>query len=260
MSELLNNPWTINIGSGIISGVVVFIVTKWVLGRKDKSRYLKQIATANIEIIQTLKPYVAEKGLPDKKIIMAILSSIARKYKVRASELFSIPMVCEELINEIIGNVYVSADKKEEYSCQLKDYLERLDSESYKESPIEQSLQSDTEMKLYKRYNTLKSENRMTLSVLFSSLTTIVTIVTMFSLMKDQIDEESLRLLSNFFWMDNEQMSLFLIIFSILYLALLLSAIMLVAIRLQRKLVSMDRKSDKHATTKKLSDDYEDSL
>ncbi len=49
-----------------------------------------QINQANLDIIHTLKSYIAEKGLPDTEIINSIIASISRKYNVKESELFSI--------------------------------------------------------------------------------------------------------------------------------------------------------------------------
>ena len=102
MLDFLQNQWVVGIGGGIISGIIVFFITKWLFQRKDNSKYLEQIANANLDIIRTLKPYIAEKGLPEKEIIDAIISSTARKYKVKNDELYSIRIICEELIREII--------------------------------------------------------------------------------------------------------------------------------------------------------------
>lgn len=65
-----------------------------------------------MDIIQALKPYVAERGLPEKEIVDAIIVSTARKYKVKCDELYSIRIICEELIREIVENVYVARREK----------------------------------------------------------------------------------------------------------------------------------------------------
>ena len=69
MLDFLQNQWVVGIGGGIISGIIVFFITKWLFQRKDNSKYLEQIANANLDIIRTLKPYIAEKGLPEKTIM-----------------------------------------------------------------------------------------------------------------------------------------------------------------------------------------------
>lgn len=176
MLDFLQNQWVVGIGGGIISGIIVFFITKWLLQRKDNSKYLEQIANANMDIIRALKPYIAEKGLPEKEIIDAIISSTARKYKVKNDELYSIRIICEELMREVIENVYVSADKKKEYSLQLKDYLQQLNTGKDKSLLV-----SDIQNELKNTYITVKSENRRsmitTMSILISTFTVILTVL-----------------------------------------------------------------------------------
>ena len=45
MLDFLQNQWVVGIGGGIISGIIVFFITKWLFQRKDNSKYLEQIAT-----------------------------------------------------------------------------------------------------------------------------------------------------------------------------------------------------------------------
>ncbi len=127
--KLFSNAWVVGIGGGIISGIIVYFITAGILHRKENTKYLEQINNANLDIIRSLKPYIAEKGLPEKEIIDAIILSTARKYKVKSEELYSIRIVCEELIREIVENVYVSADKKQEYTAHLREYLHNLNKE-----------------------------------------------------------------------------------------------------------------------------------
>lgn len=148
MLAFLENQWVVGIGAGIISGIIVYFITKRFFQRKDNSKHLEQINSANMDIIRILKPYVAEKGLPEKEIIDAIILSTSRKYNVKSDELYSIRIVCEELIREIIENVYVSSDKKKEYSNSLKEYLLNLHSERDKSlliSDIKLELKNSTQ-------------------------------------------------------------------------------------------------------------------
>ena len=48
MLDFLQNQWVVGIGGGIISGIIVFFITKWLFQRKDNSKYLEQIANANL--------------------------------------------------------------------------------------------------------------------------------------------------------------------------------------------------------------------
>jgi len=120
--ELFENIWFVGIGGGIVSGFIVYFVTNWFFSRKDNSERIKLAHQANDEVVNILKPYIADKGLPEIEVVNALISSVARKFKLDTSELYSVEYVCEELIREIISNVYVSCDKKVEYTQQLADY------------------------------------------------------------------------------------------------------------------------------------------
>lgn len=126
MLEFLQNQWVVGIGCSLISSIIVYSFSRFLFRRKENQRYFEQIVNSNKEIIRILKPYVAEKGLPEIEIVNAIISSVARKNKVKREDLYSIRIICEDLICEIIENVYVSTDKKREYSIQLNDYLNNL--------------------------------------------------------------------------------------------------------------------------------------
>ena len=180
----LSNAWVVGILGGIISGIIVYFITKWMFQRKDNSKHLEQISIANMDIIRALKPYIAEKGLPEKEIIDAIILSTARKYKVKSEELYSIRVVCEELIREIVENVYVSSDKKQEYTQQLKDYLHNLNAEKDKTiliTEIEKELKANTNID---RMN-YKKKFLYTLSTMMSFLAAILTMVV--TLLSDQL-------------------------------------------------------------------------
>lgn len=176
MLAFLQNSWVIGIGGGIISGIIVYFITNWLYKRKDNSRYLEQISRANLDIVQTLKPYVAERGLPDKGIVDAIIVSTARKYKVKSDELYSIRVICEELIREIVENVYVPAEKKEEYANQLQLYLYKLDSENSKEFLVSEIEKEIKNLTVFKESNYRRKTAAMVSTMLsaFATMTTIL--------------------------------------------------------------------------------------
>lgn len=130
MKGFFSNPWTIGIGTGIISGFIIFILTSAissrVLKKSEKADRLVRIGNANSEVIATLKPYIADNGLPQPRIIEAIIFSVARKYHIDHKEMLSASAYCEELIREIVGNVYVSSEKKKQYTQELGEYIEQI--------------------------------------------------------------------------------------------------------------------------------------
>ena len=115
--------WIVAIGGGLISGIIILLFTDWIRSRKSSKEHSLKVLTANKQVIDILKPYVADNGLPNTEIVDAIITSTARKVGVQENELFTVQEFCQELICEITGNVYVSADKKREYSELLKNYI-----------------------------------------------------------------------------------------------------------------------------------------
>lgn len=120
--KLIENPWFVGIGTGIISGVLVFFLTKWIMDKKGRVEYYKQVNSANLNVINSLKPYIADKGLPNIDIFEALISSTARTFGVDKKDMYSVAIYCEELIREIISDVYVSNEKKQEYTTSLAKY------------------------------------------------------------------------------------------------------------------------------------------
>ena len=131
MQSCLGNPWTSGIGGGIISGLIVFYVTRWFIQRRDKSGYINSVHNANKQVIDLLKAYVVDKGLPDAQIVRSIISATAREFSVKREEMFDVIVICEELIKEIIGNVYVSGDQKQKYLEDLRIYVENIRSRKH---------------------------------------------------------------------------------------------------------------------------------
>lgn len=124
---IFQNAWFVGISTGVISGILVFFLTKWIMDKKGKVEYIKQVNNANRSVIEALKPYIADKGLPDIKIFEALISSTARAFCIEEKDMFAISVYCEELIKEIISDVYVSNEKKEEYTSSLAEYIKEIE-------------------------------------------------------------------------------------------------------------------------------------
>lgn len=145
MKGFFSNPWTIGIGTGIISGFIIFILTSAissrVLKKSEKADRLIRIRNANNEVIATLKPYIADNGLPQPRIIEAIIFSVARKYQIDHKEMLSATAYCEELIREIVGSVYVSSERKKQYTQALGEYIEQIQKTEIDEKSAKESAQ-----------------------------------------------------------------------------------------------------------------------
>lgn len=106
-----------------------------VRGKKESKR---QIHDANTMVLNHLRGYVVDNGLPSQKIIEAVKHSIMREYNIKYTDLLSTKELCEELIKDIIGNIYISNDNKKIYISMLEKYLEQnKDINDDYENPIE---------------------------------------------------------------------------------------------------------------------------
>ena len=124
--QIFQNTWFVGISTGIISGILVFFLTKWMMDKKGKTEYYKQVKNANHTVINSLKPYIADQGLPTIDIFEALISSLAREFGVDEKDMYSVGSYCEELIREIISDVYVSNEKKNEYMTSLAQYKKNV--------------------------------------------------------------------------------------------------------------------------------------
>lgn len=120
MTDVLNNPWVSGIGGGIISSLIVFFVTKYFFGKKERKEYVQKVETANNEILYSIRPLVIEKKIPTKEILTAIQISTAKKYGVLQSDLYDEFSLCYDLINEIMANSFLSSDQKLEFCALLQ--------------------------------------------------------------------------------------------------------------------------------------------
>lgn len=180
MLAFLQNPWVVGIGAGIISGIIVYFITNWIYKRKDDSKHIHQINSANKDIIHALRTYVAERGLPEKEVIDAIIVSTARKYNIKSDELYSVRIICEELIREVVENIYVSSEDKHELTKQLSMYLHALDMDEHKSylvTDIEKEIRNQNVLKEsnYRRITATYLSKMM--SVFVALLTTIVSFI-----------------------------------------------------------------------------------
>ena len=161
-----SNNWIVGILSGILSG----LGTQFILSRFNNYRKLKQMLEANKVLIEILKPYIAEKGLPSKSVIKSLIESIARKYNIKRENMYSIDDICEELIREVMEDIYLPIENKYEYIEQLQIYKG-----SSSDSDNKNSLK---EIIVTERY---KSNDIKRLSLINASICIFITIGTLFT-------------------------------------------------------------------------------
>lgn len=135
MQDILNNAWVTGIGGGIISSLIVFSVTQYFFSKREKREYIQKTETANNEILYSIRPLVIEKKVPTKDILNAVRISTAKKYSVQQEDLYNEFSLSNDLINEIMGNSFLSSDQKIEV-CELLQAMKKDDSEDEKEVEV----------------------------------------------------------------------------------------------------------------------------
>lgn len=126
MREIFQNDWFVGIASGIISGISVFVITNIITVKFNDRRNLQHVKIANDEVVARLKSYIVSGGLPEINVLNAMINSIARKNSVQRTDMYTIDVFCEELICEVITDVYISDDEKKIYELLLVNYVNEL--------------------------------------------------------------------------------------------------------------------------------------
>jgi hypothetical protein len=115
MEQVLNNPWVVGIVGGMISGFAVFLLSNFIIARRERKEMRQQIRLANSEVIHSTRPLIVDKVLPEAGWLGPILNSTARKYGVGKEDLYDFDGLSDDIINEIMGNPFLSSQQKVEY-------------------------------------------------------------------------------------------------------------------------------------------------
>ena len=116
--NLFSNPWVIGVGGGVISGLLVTLITRYLFSRREQREYRQKVETANNEIIYAIRPAIAEKVIPSSAMLEALFSATARKYGVNSADLLSRVGLANELMKEVMDNTFLSSQQKVEF-CEL---------------------------------------------------------------------------------------------------------------------------------------------
>lgn len=173
--DWLNNPWIVGIGGGVLSGILVAVVSRWVLSRRDRKEYHQKVLAANMEVIYAIRSGIPEDHVPDRKIVDSLLSATARKYGVDRTDLLDPPQIGDELTKEIMDSSFISASTKRQYCAKL----EALNPPE----PIPDGEIGLTAIQLASKTNLEAYRARMvsTMSVTLGIVTGLMTIVLVFS-------------------------------------------------------------------------------
>lgn len=113
------NPWLVGIGTAIISGIAVNLISRFVLTKKDDKEYRQKTASANNEILYALRPSVAEGEMPTKSIIESLIKATASKYGLKRNSLMNQRELADNLIKEVMDSSFISHQQKIKYCTEI---------------------------------------------------------------------------------------------------------------------------------------------
>lgn len=117
--EILNNAWVVGIGGGILSSLLVAIITRKIFSKRDNKEYFQKIRSANIEVLYAIRPGISEGLIPNKEIVEHLIEATARKYSVEINSMLDISEIASELIKEVMDSSFISAQIKQDFCEKL---------------------------------------------------------------------------------------------------------------------------------------------
>lgn len=119
MNSILNNIWVTSIICSLIATMIAFFLRQLI----STIRHTKIIDEANQLVVNQLKVYIINHGIPSETILNSLIKHAERKYKIRKSELLSSMDYFEEIVPEIIGNTYLKIEEQSKYLKIIDEYL-----------------------------------------------------------------------------------------------------------------------------------------
>lgn len=149
--QLASNPWVISIVSGLITSIIVYIITKPLVLRR-KNRELRQKATAaNHEVLYSLRSGIPNGNIPEHSIILRIIDATARKYEITPCDMFSINELFSEIIKEVFDSAFITSDKKMELCNKFTQNAENISNDVCKVKTLERANNISIETKDFSR-------------------------------------------------------------------------------------------------------------
>ena len=113
--DLLNNPWIVGIGAGVLSGLVGAYLTRLIFSRRDTREYVQKTHQANHEVLYAVRPGISEGVIPTNDVLRSLIAATARKYGVEAKDMHDLEAVSSELVKEVMDSSFISAASKQEF-------------------------------------------------------------------------------------------------------------------------------------------------
>lgn len=117
--DIINNQWVAGIGAGIISGLVVFWITRYFFSKRDNREYFQKVAAANREVLYAIRPGISEGVMPSEAILKRLVMATARKYNIKEKSMFTTSEISSELIKEVMDSAFISTNSKIDFCNKL---------------------------------------------------------------------------------------------------------------------------------------------
>ncbi len=118
VQSILNNVWVSGIGAGILSGLALTLISRWLQRRE----YQLRLKTANNEIIYAIRPFIAEKTAPSPIVLNSLLAATAINSGVNRKDLYTFEILADFLIKEVMDNSFLDSEKKFELCEIIEDF------------------------------------------------------------------------------------------------------------------------------------------
>ena len=123
--NIFTNPWFVGIGGGLVSSTIVFFITRYFFTKGENREYNQNVASANNEILHSIRPLIVEKAIPTSEMLESVFTSTSKRYKVDKKDLYNEETLSNDLVNEIMANVFLATEVKVEL-CGLVNKIKLL--------------------------------------------------------------------------------------------------------------------------------------
>ena len=189
LASVFTNPWFIGIGGGTGSGLIVFLITRVIFGRRENKEYHQKVLAANRELLHGIRPTVAENQIPERNVIEAMHSSTARRFGIMCKDMASIDEAVEDLTMEVMESSFISSQVKAEFCQKLASLVKRP--EESEEDTIPRESQPSLSLRIDQRSRLVTMASVM--MALMAGMTTAM--IPLFSRLTDDTSEMKLFVL-----------------------------------------------------------------
>lgn len=170
--DILNNTWVVGIGGGILSGLIVTLITRYLFSKKDNREYAQKVSTVNREVVYALRPGISEGHIPNTEVLSSLINATARKYKIDKNDVYQPKQIAEELIKEIMDSSFISSETKKNYYETLAHLAIEAQSESI---PLTEENERKIVESEYRRSQTERMSYILGLTAGMGTVTVVIT-------------------------------------------------------------------------------------